>query len=337
MDKKKKDTIFIVAGILIAILGITGAVIAVTQMIGKPPKDTTVTSYTTYTPTKVTAPSQSSNGKQYKMKDLDLILVLGTDDSKDSGDSKYYVNYSQADVIYLYAIDHKNKTYQAIQINRDTMADVQTYTMEGQMSAVEKLQICLAHSYGKTDKERCKNTADAVSALLFDVPIKHYISLKMSAIPVLNEQVGGVTVTVPAGLEKADPTFKEGAQVTLKGDLAEKFVRSRSELTDNSNIFRMHRQEIFLKAWKQQAKSKLDSDSGFAVSTVLALADYMYSDMSANKLSDLAAQIKDYKDLGTLTTTGKTIEEGEGTPFREFHVDKDDLKRKVIELCYEET
>ena len=76
-------------------------------------------------------------------------------------------------------------------------------------------------------------------------------------------------------------------------------------------------------------------DQNFAPSLLLALADYMYSDMSANSLSDLAGKLREYKDLGTLTTTGEIIEEGPGHIFREFHVDKADLQKKVMELCYE--
>ena len=80
----------------------------------------------------------------------------------------------------------------------------------------------------------------------------------------------------------------------------------------------------------------MNEDSGFPVKMVLSLSDYMTSDMTANALSTLANQLKEYKDLGTLTTTGETLEEGDGRLFREFHVDKDDLQKKVIELFYED-
>ena len=91
-----------------------------------------------------------------------------------------------------------------------------------------------------------------------------------------------------------------------------------------------------MKAWKQQALSKLNSDSNFAPKLILALSNYMTSDMSANKLSDIASKLKGYKDLGSLTPSGKTYEaNGKDRLFREFHVNKDDLKKKVIEIFYE--
>lgn len=334
----KKEKLILIVGAAVAIMGLIGAGIAVSKMANQKPADPTVITSvtTTYKPRKNEAPSMTSESTNYQMKkDTDLILVMGVDNRQTLGESDTYVNYSQADVLYLYAIDHKNKTYQAIQISRETMADVQTLTVEGEDFGIDKMQICLAHSYGKNERERCLNTVDSVSKLLFDVPVTHYVSLGMDAISVLNDQVGGVTVTIPAGMDTVDPSFVEGAEVKLQGKQTELFVRSRSQLKDESNVFRMQRQEIFMKAWKQTAKEKMSTDSNLAVNMMLALSNYMYSDMSANSLSDLASKLKDYKDLGTLTPTGEIIEAGEGHLFREFHVDKADLQKKVIELCYE--
>ena len=88
-----------------------------------------------------------------------------------------------------------------------------------------------------------------------------------------------------------------------------------------------------MKAWKKQALSKLKNDSGFAAKLILALSKYNTSDMSANSLSDLANKLKNYKDLGNLTPSGKYYEAGNGRSFREFHVNKDDLLKKVKTLC----
>ena len=334
---RKKDVLVPIVGVAVAIAGLTGAGLAVSKMIDKQPvKSAESTVTTTYSPRKNEAPTMTSEDQNYHIReDLEFILVMGIDEREKIGEAETYVNYSQADVLYVYALDHKNKTYQALQINRETMADVQVYTTEGEKFYKDKMQICLAHSYGKNDRERCLNTVDAVSGLIFDVPITHYVSLDMGAIPVLNDQVGGVTVTIPAGMENIDPAFIEGAQVKLQGKQTELFVRSRMDLKDDSNSFRMQRQEIFLKAWKEQARIKMESDSNLAVNMLLALSNYMYSDMSANSLSDLANKLKEYKDLGTLTTTGETIEEGPGHIFKEYHVDKNDLQKKIIEMGYE--
>ena len=323
-----------IVGAVLAVSGSLGAVFAFGGVDNNTSGSEPVT--TTYSRPTKEAPEQQSGDKKYKFREnMEVVLIMGIDNRGKLPEDNEYVHSSQADVLYVYAIDHKNKTFQALQINRETMADVKQILGIGE-DDVASMQICLAHAYGRTENARCLNVCESVSGLIFDVPIDHYISLSMDSISVLNEQVGGVTVTVPAGLEKADPEFKEGATVTLKGDQAEKFVRSRMSLDDDSNIFRMNRQEIFMKAWKQQAYKKLNEDPNFAPKMVLALSEYLTSDMTANRLSELANNLKEYKDLGTLTPEGKTLEEGEGRLFKEFHVDEEDLHKKVIELFYEE-
>lgn len=332
----KKDTIITVVGLVITVCAFVGAIIAVTKMISKPANDTETT---TYSKQNNKASTLHFDGKDYQLKEnMEVILIMGIDDREDIGDSQFAIHNSQADVLYVYAVDHKNKIYQAIQINRETMTGIQTYNNDGTKDAIAEAQICLAHSFGKTEQGRCLNTVDAVSGLLFNMPVDHYISLNMAAISILNEQVGGVTVTVPAGLESADPAFKEGAKVRLQGKQAELFVRSRMSLENDTNEFRMERQQMFLNAWMEQANHKMDTDSGFALGLVLSLSDYMTSDMSANALSDLANQLKEYKNLGTVKTIGETLLESEAkiSAFREYYVDMDDLERKVIDLFYVE-
>ena len=333
----KKETVFTISGAIITAFALVCGGFAVKNIAseGKTNESEPVT--TTYArPTKTAPAMTGEGGKETRFKEnMEVIMVCGTDTYENIPEDDDYVHSSQADVIYVYAIDHKNKTYQCIQINRDTMTMVKQVMGIGEDKEAN-MQICLAHSYGKTEQARCLNTVDAVEGLLFEVPIDHYISLNMSSISVLNEQVGGVTVTIPAGMENRDPEFIEGARVTLKGKQAELFVRSRMSLKDDSNTFRMERQETFMKAWKEQAKAKMNEESGFPVKMILALSDYMTSDMTASALSTLANQLKEYKDLGTLTPLGENLEEGDGRMFREFHVDKDDLQKKVIELFYEE-
>ena len=303
--------------------------------------DTDASEETDTTTTSKSGPSSKTpeltiGKKKYKLrKNMEILLIMGIDDRGTIKNDGETIHASQADCIYVYAFDHNKKTFQTLQINRDTVASVREIFGHGFEDEFSNMQICLAHSYGKNDKARCLNTVEAVKKMISNTPIDHYVSLKMEGIATLNDQVGGVTIKMPAGLEKVNPAFKEGATVTLIGKQAEDFVRSRMALDDDHNSERMKRQEIFMSAWKKQALSKLNNDSGFPAKMILALSEYMYSDMSANKLSSLASSLKDYKDLGTLTPSGKTLEPGNGRKYREFHVNKDDLKKKVVELFYE--
>lgn len=282
------------------------------------------------------APELKLGNKKYKLrKNMDIVLVMGIDDRGTIANDGSTIHASQADCIYVYAIDHSKKTVQILQINRDSMASVREIFGHGFEDEFSNMQICLAHSYGKTEKARCLNTVEAVKRMMSNTPIDHYISFKMDGIAEFNDQVGGVTIKMPTGLESIDPAFKAGETVTLKGKQAENYLRARFTLDDDHNAERMKRQEIYMSVWKKQAISKMNKDSGFAAKFILAVSEYMYSDMSANKLSGLANNLKGYNDLGTLTPSGKTLEAGNGRRFREFYVNKDDLKKKVIELFYE--
>ena len=335
MSKRiKKETIFQIGGLILTVAAFGAAVFAVSKMIAG--RDTGGTE-PTYSYQSNQAPVFYYDGKEYHLREnMEVILVMGVDDYEVMDDNGRYVNQSQADVLYVYAVDHANRTYQAIQLNRDTMTAVRTLDSIGRDDGLEVMQICLAHAYGIDDEMRCRNTKEAVEGLLFDVPVDHFLSLTMAAIPILNEQVGGVTVTVPAGLESADPDFVAGATITLHGDQAEKFVRARESLANDTNEFRMERQQIFLNAWKSQAEEKLSGNPSFGLNLTLALTDVLVSDMSANQLSDFANMLSEYTDLGTLKTEGMTLDAGGGRAFREYHIDTDDLQLKVIELFYEE-
>lgn len=298
--------------------------------------DGTTTSNSTSSKSKKNSELKLGNKKYKLRKNMEIVLVMGIDDRGTIKDDGNTIHASQADCLYVYAIDHNKKTIQALQINRDTVTSVRQIFGHGFEDEFANMQICLAHSYGKNEKARCLNTVEAVKKMMSNTPIDHYVSYKMDGISVLNDQVGGVTIKMPAGLESLDPAFKEGATVTLKGKQAEEYLRARFTLDDDHNSERMKRQEIYMKEWKKQALSKMNNDSGFAAKMIVALSSYMTSDMSASKLSSLANNLKNYKDLGTVTPTGKTLEaNGKNRQYREFYANKDDLKKKVIELFYE--
>ena len=153
----KKETILTVVGLIITICAFVGAIIAVTKMISKPANETDTTTYSKHTNK---ASTLYFDGKNYQLKDnMEVILIMGIDDREDLENSNTAVNNSQADVLYVFAVDHKNKTYQAIQLNRETMTGIQTYFPDGTKDQIAQAQICLAHSYGKTEQVRDKRQA----------------------------------------------------------------------------------------------------------------------------------------------------------------------------------
>ena len=60
------------------------------------------------------------------------------------------------------------------------------------------------------ERKSCELLAAAVSDLCFGIRLDGYLAMNVSSIPLLNDEVGGVTVTIEEdGLEVKDPLLKK--------------------------------------------------------------------------------------------------------------------------------
>lgn len=266
-------------------------------------------------------------GTKYPIKEhLKTVLLIGTDSEesyapKENSLQDYY-NFNQADFLMLLVTDTDANTTEVIQLNRDTMTDVPWLDVLGNYGGTEYKQLCLAFNYGDGGRKSCMNTLDAVSGLLFDAPIQNYIQIPMSALPVLNDLVGGVEVTMPRDYTEIDPAFTQGATVRLSGTQAEAFIRSRMGLTDDTNLDRMERQRLYMDGFQAQAREAFNSDSEFALKLVEKLSDYLQSDLTAQQLSDLAQRLDQSTVSPIRTADGRLVE---GEEHYEFYVDEASL------------
>ena len=240
--------------------------------------------------------SLTYDGQEYPMKShLQTVLLIGTDaleayEEKAEGVKPFY-NYHQADFLTLVVLDTDNNTAEILQLNRDTMTDVPWLDVLGEYGGTEFKQLCLAYNYGDGGMKSCRNTVNAVSSLLFDAPIDHYIQIPMTAIGALNDVVGGVPVTLEEDLTTIDPAFTEGAAVWLDGVQAEKFVRARMALENDTNLARMKRQRQYLDSFQKRAREAFNSDSEFMVKLLEKLSEFLQSDLTAQQLSDLVTRL----------------------------------------------
>lgn len=272
------------------------------------------------------------DGKKYVLKDgMETFLFIGRDKFEESVNNSSYNNDQQADFLMLLVIDNESSSYVAVQINRDTMTDVNVLGVAGERIDTVKQQIALSHTYGNGREVSCRNTSDAVSALFENVRIDHYVSLTMDAVSIVNDSVGGVEVTVLDDFSGIDDTLIKDTKVTLKGDQALTYVRSRYGMDDSTNQNRMIRQRQYLNSlYNEFAKCAKDDDS-FIVDLSLKLADHIISDCSANKLQKLFQKISEYELSDIVTIEGKA---SKGTKYMEFYPDEDKLKKLIVETFY---
>ena len=273
-------------------------------------------------------------GKAYKeKKHAESFLFIGIDSFGEPKVADSYINNDQADVLMLVVVDHDAKQYSILQINRDTMAEITMIGATGDNLGTGVAQIAFSHTYGTGLNDSCEYTVQAVSTLLLDSEIDHYISLSMDSIGIINDSVGGVKVKIPYDMTSKDPAFTEGAEVVLNAAQAEIFVRSRMGLEEPTNTSRMERQITFLNAWRELAINKMNADPGFALNFIGELSEYMVTDMDLSKLSNLSSYLSEYESLGIIKLDGE-IREGE--LYMEFYAYDTSIKESILSLYYNE-
>ena len=272
------------------------------------------------------------NGTAYaRREDLETVLLLGVD--KFEGETpEGYINNQQADFLLLLVLDEENETCTPIQLNRDTMTQIQILGVTGEPAGTFTGQLALAHTYGSGEEDSCENTVLAVENLLYGVGIDHYVSLTMDGVALLNDLVGGVTVEVLDDFSGIDDSLVQGETVTLQGQQALTYVRSRGGMEDSSNLHRMERQRQYLAALQQQLKAAVQQEDGFTLDALLQLNEYMVSDCTVEQLSALADNMAHYQVSDILTTPGDAQE---GEEFMEFTVDEAALQQLVMDVFYE--
>lgn len=275
--------------------------------------------------------SLTVDGKSYRLRDgVESYLLIGLDKySTNKVEDDAVRNQQQADFLFLLIVDNKEQSYTALHINRDTMAEIERYGLAGMKLKSFTGQLALSHTYGNGRNDSSRYTCNAVSGALFGVPIAHYVSLPMDAIPVLNDLAGGVTVLIEDDFSAVDPSLVQGQRQTLMGQQALTFVRARGGMTDSSNLNRMSRQRVYLEALRGALDAKLSEDSEFALDFAMELSDYMISDITVDQIAELANTLKSYHYEGIETVKGEAVV---GEEFMEFYPDESALQAQVIRL-----
>lgn len=265
------------------------------------------------------------DGKTYPLKQhIKTVLVMGTDKfNREEDVSGLFYNYQQADFQAVLVFDRDEKTCTPIQINRDTMCDVPWLSVNGMVGGTKFCQIALSHTYGSGAEDSCVNSRNAISSLLSDAPVDRYISFTMDSVAVMNDLVGGVTVTVPDNaIAYADPEFAEGNRVLLQGERALTFVRTRDIGLDDSNVDRMAHQQAYLEGFMQAARETYAADADFTLKALDRLSPYMVTDLTVNELSETVQMLAEYEILPVATPKGELRL---GTQYAEFYVDREAL------------
>lgn len=266
----------------------------------------------------------------FPRQDITVVMVLGIDRFGVVEDSNSYNNKGAADMVSLLIFDEVRETCGILCLNRDTMLEMPVLGVGGKQAGTIYQQLALSHTYGSGLEDSCENTRKTVSDFLSGIEIDHYVAMNMDAIGILNDAVGGVTVTVEDDFSAIDPTITKG-ELTLTGNQAINFVRTRKDVDDQTNLSRMDRQEQYMDGFIDSVRKKQAESTSFAVSAYEDVEDYIVTDCSATVISNMMSRYSDYEVLDVVSPEGENVL---GETYFEFHVDEDKLTDMVLDLFY---
>lgn len=274
------------------------------------------------------------NGAYYTYNEnLSNFLFLGVDKEELADTSVGAANAGQTDAIFLLSWNRVDGSLTIVTVPRDTMTSYTAYDLGGEQERVIEDHISLAYAYGDGKHTSCRLTADAVSHLLYGVPIQGYCAVSLDALPVLMDALGGVEVIVPNdSLASVYPECQEGAVWTLNAENAESYLRYRDTSRSQTALLRLERQEAFLEGCAKKAKQCFQEDPGFLTAAYEALEPHMVTNIGIDQFARILEGQIEGAGIRRFTVPGEGSVGEEG--YDEYHADDDRLYEMVMEIFY---
>lgn len=257
------------------------------------------------------------------------ILIVGVDKDDIAAQTVYRAG-GQADFLMLLSINRHNRSITPIHIDRDTVTDVKVYSPFGRSAGVNRMQICLSHAFSSSNEQNSSNTIWAVERLMQGIEVDQYLMMDMTGIAMLNDALGGVTVTLEDDFSHLDPAMIRGAQITLKGKQAEYFVRSRQEVGDQSNRQRMDRQRAFLNGLSDLFRQKVQQNPDFVLNLFSDLSGHLYTSLDAEWINSQTYALEHYEQKPIVDLKGTHAIGPDG--YMEFRLDEAELKNLIRDV-----
>ncbi len=265
------------------------------------------------------------------------IAFMGVDQrdlqSKKDAD---FVGCADADVVV--AVDTSDGTVKIINIPRDTMVDIDVYSDTGVFLSTDNVQLCLAYAYGDGKTKSCENVTKAISRILYNVPINKYFALDLEGVAPINDAIGGVTLEAKYSIP--DQGIEKGKTVTLKGDMAEAYVRTRDTDYLEASLNRSERIEQYVKAFATQLIPAVKSDFSIVSKLYNTASKYSQTNITLNNATYLASYVLsqgiDSFETYSITGSMSSVEHTEypDAVIAEFTPDEDSVMEAVLNTYY---
>lgn len=340
--KNKRKNIIIIIILAAVIISLLSVVFIYYKRAEKSLKDNSVAAKGRNVDYKALDDGVDYNGEKYIYNDnIVNILVLGVDsDLPVTQQQENIGDMGQTDAIYLVSIDTKKKSLMVYAIPRDSMCEIDVYNKAGKLVSLLDAQLALQYNFALDCVNSSRLSAEAVSRLMYNIPIDRVCVFNCEAIGVINDAVGGVEVTIENDFtdesgEVLEPEFYKGNTLKLNGEQAVTFIRERDCSIFKSAMDRVERQEQYISSLVSTVKSKLKRNPMIALSILNKLKenDCIYNDISVSELMYIAQLAgRTHFSMEDVTTIPGEVKMGE--EFEEYHTDSTALKKIVLENFY---
>ena len=266
----------------------------------------------------------------FPRQDVTVVLVMGIDQYGKAVESGSYNNHGAADMVMLMIFDDLREVCDILYLNRDTMLKMPVLGVGGKPAGYYYGQLALSHTYGAGMKDSCENTRQAVSDFLMGIQIDYYVAMNMDAISILTDAVDGVTVEVTEDFSQVDPSIGMGL-VTLRGEQAINYVRTRKDVGDQLNLSRIERQKAFVESFSKAFAEKQNASTTFFTTTYESVSDYLVTDCTGTSLNALYQRYSKYTLGAVYTLEGENVM---GEKYFEFYADEQKLESLTLQLFY---
>lgn len=277
------------------------------------------------------------NGSTYKFnEDVATVVLMGIDTKDFETPSLEVGEGGQADAIYIAVIDTKNNKVSILGVSRDSMVDVNIYNTDGEFVRTENMQICLSYAYGDGHHTSCENTILSLERLFYGLQFNTYFSINKKAVETLTDAVGGVTLTALVDFTSSyyGRTIYAGETVTLHGNDANMYIRSRDLDELDSNNDRMARQKQFMTAFLSQIWDSAKTKPSVITDLYSTISSNSTTNLTPSKMTYLAStaisSLGSYTEIEFINVPGQ-VTKGE---YAEFIVDQDGLMEVMLDLFY---
>ena len=266
----------------------------------------------------------------FPRQDITTILVMGIDEEGPVTDSGSYRNTGEVDMAALVILNRTDRSYSILCLNRDTMVDMPVLGLGGRKAGTLYGQLALSHTYGSGLLDSAENVRETVSDLLNGIDIDYYVAMNIDAIGILNDALGGVTVTVTDDFSAVDSSIPMGT-VTLNAQQAMTFVRTRKDVGTQLNLSRMRRHESYIRGLFAALMPRAQASDTFVAETYDKMAQYMVTDCSVNAVSGILKRCADFTLKELISPQGENVQ---GKEYYEFYLDEEALLELTLRLFY---